>query len=67
MAKQDIRDRTGHRIGWLDDRANEQVAFNSVGHRLGRYDKRNDTTYDSSGRRVGTGNQLAALIVADAG
>ncbi len=62
MARLDIRDRVGHRIGWIDDRDNEQVAYSATGHRLGRYDKRTNTTYDAVGHRVGTGNHLSTLI-----
>ena len=60
----DIRDRTNKRIGSVKELQNGDMEIrDAVNHRLGRYDPDNDTTYDAVGRRVGTGNLLAALLI----
>lgn len=44
------------------DSRGKQIAHDARFRRLGEYDPDSDLTRDSSFRRVGTGNQLAALI-----
>ena len=60
--RQEIHDRSGKRIGSIEDRTGEQVAYDASGRRVGRYNKSSDTTYDTSGRKFSDGNMLACLI-----
>ena len=62
MARQTLKDKSGHVQGHIDDRVSEQVGVDSKGRRVGRYDKKTNKTYDSGGHVVGTGNLLAHLI-----
>jgi hypothetical protein len=62
MARQTLKDKSGHVLGYIDDKESEQVGFDSKGHRVGRYYKKTNKTYDSAGHVVGTGNLLAHLI-----
>ncbi len=62
MARQYLRDKSGHTIGYVDDRPNEQVIFDASGRRKGHYDKKSNKTYDAAGHTLGEGNLLAALI-----
>lgn len=62
MARQRLSDSSGRTIGYIDDRPNEQQAFDASGRRVGRYDKKANKTYDASGKTVGTGNLLSSLI-----
>lgn len=62
MARQRLSDSSGHTLGYIDDRPNEQQAFDASGRRVGRYDKKANKTYDASGKTVGTGNLLSTLV-----
>ena len=44
------------------DRGDKQVLFDGSGRLLGEYDPGSNTTRDSHGRRVGTGNLLTTLL-----
>ena len=59
--KQELRDRTGRKIGEIKDEGSRQVIYDRTGRRLGYYDGR--YTFDSSGRRIGEGNLLTTLLV----
>jgi hypothetical protein len=63
MARQPIRDESGHTLGWLDDTDNDHVAYDYSGKRLGRYDERADKTYDRQGRLISSsGDVLTSLF-----
>jgi hypothetical protein len=62
MARQKLSNSWGRTIGYIDDKPDEQQAFDASGRRVGRYDKKTNKTYGTSGRRVGTGNLLSSLI-----
>lgn len=64
---QEIRDRNGHLLGHLDDRAlsNAIVARNRLGHVVAIYDIPTDTTRLPNGHTVGNGNTIAAFLVPD--
>ncbi|MCC7508227.1 MAG: hypothetical protein IT464_02490 [Planctomycetes bacterium] len=65
MADQVLKAKNGKVLGKIKSGANGQlVAFSANGKRLGRYETRNDTTYNANGGAMGKGNQLAALIFA---
>ena len=59
--RQELKDRSGHRIGEIRDEGSKQVIFDRNGHRLGYYDGR--YTYDRLGHRIGEGNLLTTLLV----
>ncbi len=63
MSRQYLRAPNGQLLGWIDDRGNELVGFNANAHRVGRYDKRTNATYDENCHRIGSGNLLATLII----
>ncbi|MGF6809533.1 hypothetical protein OKW30_004659 [Paraburkholderia sp. Clong3] len=63
MSKEYIRDGRYRIIGSIDtDCRGKQVAYNATSHLLGEYDPEPDLTRDSIMRKVGTDNQLSALI-----
>jgi YD repeat-containing protein len=63
VSKEYIRNDSYRIIGSIDtDSRGKQVAYDASFRRLGEYDPDSDSTRDSSLRRVGTGNQLSALI-----
>ena len=59
--KQELKDRSGNRIGEIRDEGSRQVAYDRRGNRLGYFDGR--YTFDRNGNRLGEGNMLAALVV----
>lgn len=64
MARQDLKDKSGKKIGSIEDKPSEQVGFDASGRKKGRYDKKQNATFDASGRKIGTGNLLTNLILA---
>ena len=60
-----IRDRHGHILGFLDDKAlaNGIVARNREGHVVAVYDVLSNTTRLPNGHLVGYGNTVAAYLV----
>ena len=60
-----IRDRQGHILGFLDDKAlaNAIVARNREGHVVAVYDVPSNTTRLPNGHVVGYGNMVAAYLV----
>jgi hypothetical protein len=53
-----IKDSNGKVIG----RINNDRGYTFGGKFVGRYDENTNTTYDSNGRRVGSGNQVTGLL-----
>lgn len=58
--RQDLKDRTGRRIGYIEDRGTKKEIYDSTGRKLGYFDGKN--TYDKTGRKIGTGNLLTMLL-----
>lgn len=61
IMRQELKDRSGHKIGEIRDEGSKQIIYDQSGHRLGYFDGR--YTYDQSGRRIGEGNLLTTLLV----
>jgi len=63
MSDQILKDRSGHKIGVIKEQGRLLVAYDAHGHKLGVFDPERDLTQDAHGRKVGSGNLLAALIL----
>jgi hypothetical protein len=58
-----LRDRNNRPIGSIERLRDDRIEGRDANGRLkGTYDTKSDTTRDSSGRPVGRGNLLAAVI-----
>lgn len=64
MARTALKDSSNRTIGYIDDKPNEQVGYDASNRKKGRYDKKQNKTYDASNRMIGTGNLLTNLILA---
>jgi len=62
MSIQVLKDSKGKRIGEIKEFAGRLEIRDAKGTRKGYYDPKSDTTHDSKGARVGTGNLLATLL-----
>jgi len=62
MATQFLRDRSGNMLGNIQEIGGKLYIFDYRGNRLGQYDPRINVTFDVSGNRIGTGNQLTRLL-----
>lgn len=60
--RHDLRDRSGWLVGSREQSGNRINGRNPAGQPIGWYDPHRDETRDYSGRLVGRGNILAALI-----
>lgn len=65
MSTEALRDAEGRVIGTLDDQGEQVSLRDGLGRVAGTYDKRFNSTRDSSGRVVGTGNLLTMLLGRD--
>lgn len=64
MTSTPLFDRSGRRIGFIEERGNgDFVAYDASGRLLGRYFAFSNSTHDKDGRRVGNANQLCRLFV----
>ncbi len=58
-----IKDKSGRLVGRVEDGADERIAYDSTGHLVGRYRKRQHQTVDGSGRLITTsGDALSDLL-----
>ena len=58
-----IKDSSGRILGWIKTyNTNFLAAYTADGKCVGKYDTRNNKTYDASGRLLYTGNMLTTLI-----
>ena len=62
MATQILRDSTGNVIGEIKHQGSDLVIIDAQGNVKGTYNSGTNTTYDSSGNTVGTGNLLTRLL-----
>ncbi len=62
--RQELRDFSGRLLGWLERSCGRLEARDYSGRLRGWHDERANETRDYTGRRVGQGNLLAALITA---
>lgn len=60
--RQEYRDRTGMLRGWREEAGNRTNGRDRTGYLVGWYDLARDETRDRSGRLVGRGDMLVALI-----
>ena len=60
MAKQELKDRYGHKIGEIRDNGSKQEIYDQYGHKLGYFDGK--YTYDNYGHKIGSGNLLTTLL-----
>jgi len=62
MATQELRNRNGHLIGKIVEEGGKLVIKDPNGHSKGKYDPNTNTTSDTNGHRIGTGNLLVTLL-----
>lgn len=55
-----LRDRTGKKIGEIQESSGRKILRDAHGHKLGEFDGR--VTRDEHGRLVGTGDLLTSLL-----
>ncbi len=60
--EKEIKDNHGRVIGRIYDQGHQIIIKNEHGSSIGFYRKNENATYDSSGRRVGSGNLLETLV-----
>ncbi len=58
-----LKDSSGKKIGEIKDQGSRQKAYDAQGRLLGTYDSKTNVTLDAHGRRLGTGNLLATLVM----
>lgn len=58
--RQDLKDRYGRRIGYIEDRGTRKEIYDQYGRKLGYYNGR--YTFDRYGRKVGQGDLLSSLL-----
>jgi hypothetical protein len=63
MAAQELKNNAGRVLGKIKESGHYLVLTDVSGRTLGKYDTKNNTTYDVSGRKIGTGNLLASLLI----
>lgn len=59
-----LNDQGGRNIGPMEGKPNEQVGYDTSGRKKRRHDKKQNMTFDASGRKIGTGNLLTDFILA---
>ena len=62
MARQEFRDFSGRLVGWIEKSGGRLEGRDYGGRLKGWFDERANDTRDFTGRLVGCGNMLAALI-----
>jgi hypothetical protein len=62
MANQVLRDRYGNKLGEIVQESGKLVLRDRYGNKKGFYDPSTDTTRDTYGNKVGSGNILATLL-----
>ncbi|MCL2462289.1 MAG: hypothetical protein FWF44_06445 [Defluviitaleaceae bacterium] len=62
MANQVLKDKTGRKIGEISEFGGKFIIKDATGRKKGEYDPKTNTTKDSTGRKVGTGNMLTTLL-----
>ena len=60
--RQEYRDRTGMLRGWREQSGGRIDGRDRTGYLVGWYDPHRDETRDRTGRMIGKGDMLAALI-----
>ena len=62
MATQELRDKSGRLLGKIKESGNKLELRDASGRLKGTYNPRSNETRNSSGRLVGKGNMLTALL-----
>lgn len=57
-----FKNNKGQRVGQTKTQNGREVMFDGQGKRQGTYDPKSNTTRDSQGKRVGSGNQLGKFL-----
>lgn len=60
--RQAYRNRSGQLLGWRQTSGNRVSGHDRAGYLMGWYVPARDATFDRSGRLLGAGDMLAALI-----
>lgn len=55
-----FRDRSGRKIGEIQDQGTKKIIRDASGRKLGEFDGK--VTRDASGRKIGEGNLLTTLL-----
>ena len=58
--RQDLKDRLGRMLGYIEDRGGRKEIRDRLGRMLGYYDGK--YTYDRLGHRIGQGDLLTTLL-----
>jgi len=61
--RQNLRDGSGKLLGWRQQVGRHVKGYAADGSPVGWYDPSLNATYDRNGRRVGSGDLLASLVV----
>ena len=62
MANQVLKDSAGRKIGEIRTSGNNQTIHDAAGRKKGEYRSSSNSTHDSAGRKIGTGNLLTSLL-----
>ena len=63
MSKQEIRDRSGKLVGYIESIGGGKYrGYDTMNRHLGKYESSSDRTYTPNNSLVGSGNHLVALI-----
>ncbi|MBI2374502.1 MAG: hypothetical protein HYV07_10955 [Deltaproteobacteria bacterium] len=62
MARREIKDAQGNKIGALDEQPNQSIAYDAKGKRIGRFDKKLNETFDGAGVKIGKGDLIMARV-----
>ena len=58
--RQDLKDKYGRKLGYIEDRGNRKEIYDKYGRKLGYYDGK--YTYDKYSRKIGQGDFLVTLL-----
>lgn len=58
MARRQVTNAKGEVVGQIDDQPKQVIAYDAKGKRIGRFDKKTNTTFDAGGREIGKGDQV---------
>jgi hypothetical protein len=62
MANQVLKDATGRKIGEIRTSGRNQTIHDATGRKKGEFRPSSNSTHDSTGRKIGTGNLLTSLL-----
>ncbi|MBI4817858.1 MAG: hypothetical protein HY791_16475 [Deltaproteobacteria bacterium] len=62
MARREVKDKQGAKVGAVDVQPNQTVAYDANGKRIGRFDKKLNTTFDGAGVELGKGDLIMTRV-----